>query len=262
MDMKMLPVYIIIALVFIGLPILLSRLTGRNPMEILFGERVNDTLFGKKKKEDDASGAGEKDGAGTGPSGKSAGKGAKKKAAKPQTNSSKQEFMTAISDLMTYARRNRFYCIMPGTLMHGNDVATLAVLMVTRSGVLGFNFFGYGGTVYAGSGDGPWKQVLNGEEKEIESPTVKNKKQKEIVDAVLQECGFSGVKSEIFGVFTASGVILKDARNTRCHAQKALMENLKAERFQEDRGVDMRAVGKALEVRIKKAENKKAGKNS
>ena len=51
----MIPVYIIVGLVLIGLPVLLGKLTGTNPMEIMFGQRVNNTIFGRKKKEQEDS---------------------------------------------------------------------------------------------------------------------------------------------------------------------------------------------------------------
>ena len=51
MDLKMLPVYIIIILVLIVVPILLGRRVGRSPLEILFGEQANNLFFRKKKKE-------------------------------------------------------------------------------------------------------------------------------------------------------------------------------------------------------------------
>ncbi len=241
MDLNTLLLYLIVALVMIGLPVLLAKKTGKNPMELLFGDRVNGTIFGKKKKDQKDGSEQEK---------KQVSKGKKRPAV--QRNSSKQEFMTSISELLTYARRHRFYSIMPGTLMHGEDVATLAVVIVTRNSVLGFNFFGYGGTLYAGSGEDPWRQVLEGEEKQIDSPAAKNRKQKEILDAVLKECGYPAVPTEIFGVFTASGTILKDHKNTHCCTQKAMMELLKANRFFENGGVNPQEVGKALASHVKK----------
>ena len=246
MDMNMLPVYVIIILVLIVLPIMLGRRFGVNPLELLLGKQTSDTLFGKRKKrEAEASGS---DGE-TETDGKPEGR---KKKTEVQKNSSRQELMTAISGFLTYGRKNHFYCIVPGTLEHDGATASLAALVVTRSRVLGFNCFGYGGTVYAGSGDEEWRQVLNGEEKKIDSPVVRNRKQKEIVDAVLKECGYPDIPSEIFGVFTASGVILKDNRTTRCHTQKAMMEILKGSRFMEDKGIDPAKVGKALEVHVKR----------
>ena len=65
----MLPVYIIIILVLIVVPILLGRRVGRSPLEILFGEQANNLFFRKKKKEGEA--AGGKDPKGT--SGKTGG---------------------------------------------------------------------------------------------------------------------------------------------------------------------------------------------
>ena len=250
MDMNMLPVYVIIILVLIVLPIMLGRRFGVNPVELLLGKQTSDMLFGKRKKrEAETPGSEGEAEAGSKP-------GDRKKKSGMQKNSSRQELMTAISGFLTYGRKNRFYCIVPGTLEHEGATASLAALVITRSRVLGFNCFGYGGTVYAGSGDEDWRQVLNGEEKKIDSPVVRNRKQKEIVDAVLKECGYPNIPSEIYGVFTASGVILKDNRTTRCHTQNAMMEILKGSRYMEDKGVDPAKVGKALEAHVKRKQQK------
>ncbi len=245
MDLKMLPVYIIIILVLIVLPIVLGRKAGISPMEILLGKQAENLFFRKRKKKE------EPDPENVDPKGTSGKPGDRKKEA-VQKNSSRQELMTAISAVLTYSRRNRFYCIVPGTLVHEDKVASLAAIVVTKGRVLGFNCFGYGGTLYAGSGDDDWRQILNGEEKKIESPVVRNRKQKEILDAVLKECGYLNVPTEIYGVFTASGIILKDHKNTRCHTQKAMMEILKGDRFMEDKGLEPAKIGKALEAHVKR----------
>lgn len=245
MDSNMIYTYIIIALVLIVLPIVLGRLTGRNPMEIMFGERVNNTLFGRRKK---------KDSSGKEATGTEGGKEAGKDAFHAQKNSSRQDLMRTISALLSYARRNGFYCIVPGTLARGEEVASLAAVVVTRNSVLGFNCFGYGGTVTAVPGDGDWKQVLNGEETKIPSPVEKNRRQKEILDAVLKEAGYPEIRTEIFGVFTAADVKLKDHRGTRCYAQKGMMEALKGNQFLREGGINPKEVGKALEGYVKRAE--------
>lgn len=244
MDLKMLPVYIIIILVLIVIPILLGRRLGRSPLEVLFGEQANNLFFRKKKNGTNADSEDAK-----GSPGK---QGKKRKKETVQKNSSRQELMTAISAFLTYGRRNHFYVIVPGTLMHEDKVASLAAIIVTKGQVLGFNCFGYGGTVHAGFGDDDWRQVLNGEEKTIDSPVVRNRNQREILDAVLKECGYLNMPTEIYGVFTAAGTILKDHKNTHCCTQKAMMEILKGDRFMEDKGIDPVKVGKALEVHVKK----------
>ena len=250
----MIPVYIIVGLVLIGLPVLLGKLTGTNPMEIMFGQRVNSTIFGRKKKEQEDSADNGADSETSTESAESSGKKEKSRsAASQQKNSSKQELMKTISDLLSYGRKQKFFCVVPGTLIHGDDVASLAVLMVTRKSVLGFNCFGYGGTIIPGNGDEDWKQIINGEEKPIPSPIVRNRKQKEILDAVLRENGYPDLYTEIYGVFTASGVTLKDnnSRKTYCCTQKLMMELLNGKRFLEDRGVKPQEVGKMLEGHTK-----------
>ena len=118
MDLKTISLYVILFLVMIGLPVLIGKLTGSNPMEFLLGDRVKGTIFGKRKKEkEEASGS-----MVTNP-----------KDVSKEKNSSRQELMKTISDLLCYGRRNRFYSIIPGTLACKDEVTSLAVLMVTRN---------------------------------------------------------------------------------------------------------------------------------
>ena len=254
MDVGKISVYIIVGLVMFGLPVLLGRLTGSNPMELLFGDLVNRTRFGKKKKDGEEAAGNDAGGDAVNTAGKAGRKGNAKDGAS-QKNSSRQELMETISGLMTYATKYHFFCIVPGTLMHGDEVASLAVLLVTRKSVIGFNCFGYGGTICPGNGDEDWKQILNGEETSFASPVVKNRAQKEILDAVLKENGYPDIYTEVFGVFTASGVTLKDnnSRKTYCCSQKVMMDILKGNRYMESRGVDPQKVGRMLEAHTKKA---------
>ncbi len=283
MDTQSMMLFAIIALVLIGVPVIIGRFTGQSPMEILFGSRVNRTFFGNREKREEKSRTGRSSGGNApgnapgGPAGggsasgvqaadgnapgdqaadgSSQGEAAKSLPPGAQKNSSREDLMRSISALLTYGRRNRFFTIVPGTLMHGDDVASLAVLIVTRNSVLGFNCFGYGGTVHVGSGEETWKQVLNGETIRFDSPLVKNKKQKEILDAVLNECGYPGTRTEIFGLFTSPDVVLKNnvRRNTRCCTQKAMMEVLNENRYLENGGINPRELGLLLEKHIKKA---------
>jgi hypothetical protein len=257
MDSQMIALVAIMALVLIVLPILMGKLTGRSPLEILLGSRANKSIFVKKEKAEEAAAEENETNGGKGnAAGKTGTKGAKGKNSGKEKNSSRQELMTAISGLLSYGRKNRFFCIVPGTLEHGDDVASLAVLMVTRNSVIGFNCFGYGGTIYGAIGNEEWKQVMNGEEISFESPVARNKKQREIVNAVLKECGYPEIRTEIYGVFTAAGVVMRDHRGTYCHTYDAMMETLKGNRFLEDKGVDPLKVGKELEAHCKRQKSK------
>ena len=86
MSLETIILYLIIALVLIGLPVFLAKKTGSNPMELLFGQRVNKTPYGKKEED--------------GESGKDAKK--ESSARKKETNSNRNDLMNLISQLATY----------------------------------------------------------------------------------------------------------------------------------------------------------------
>ena len=227
---------VIMGLVFIALPVFLGRKSGKSPMELIFGSRVNDTPFGRKT--EDASGAGT----------------AKKKASgrKPQ-NGTKQELFSMISSLLSYARRNHFCFIVPGTLEWEGKVSTLAVLLITRNAFIGINCFGYGGTIQCERGEADWLQTLGDEKRHIESPAKKNKEQEAIVRAVLDECGYADRPLYIFGVFTSPQVQLKSRTGEGFYTKNELMQTLGATRFLQDKGLDPDEACKKVGQYAKKA---------
>ena len=105
--------------------------------------------------------------------------------------------MVLISRLLTYARRNRFYTIVPGTLTIGEQTASLAAVVVTRGCVLGVNCYGFGGSIEGKSGSADWVQTLNGERKSFPSPTVKNEEQRKILADVLVDAGYPEVDAQV-----------------------------------------------------------------
>ena len=160
MEQNSVILYTIIIVVLIGIPVLLSRKSGKNPMELLFGKRAERGLFGGKKKE----------------SGGSEAQNGQPQTGR-QTNSNRNDFMDLISRLATYARKNHFRLIIPGTLSCGGTTAVLTALIITRSKVVGINCFGFGGRVIAAEREKDWTQVMNGVETTFPSPLVKNSNQ-------------------------------------------------------------------------------------
>lgn len=240
MEQNSVILYAIIIVVLIGIPVILSRKSGKNPMELLFGKRAGKSLFGGRKSE---SGGGETQAARPG--------------TKKQTNSNRNDFMELISRLATYARKNHFRLIIPGTLSCGGTTAVLTALIITRSKVVGINCFGFGGRVIAAEGDKDWTQVMNGVETTFPSPLVKNANQERIVRQVLEETGFAGTEAEIVGVFTSPSVWLSNLAGTNCYSRDDAMKYLKSDEFLKDRGLDPAAVEQALEPRIVRAKKEK-----
>ena len=127
MDQNSIILYSIIVVVLIGIPVLISKKFGIKPTELLLGKAGNRGFFKR-----------DKDGAQS-----------DKPKEKKQTNSNRNDMLDLISRLVTYARRNHFRMIVPGTLFCDGEMAVLTALIVTRCGVVGINCFGFGGRVVA-----------------------------------------------------------------------------------------------------------------
>lgn len=238
MDLNTVVLAAIMGLVFIGLPLLLGRKSGKNPMELIFGNQVKGTLFDKNRK-------------------KGKEEGQEERAAVPKAalekNGSKQELLEMISSLASYARKNQFFFLSPGTVMEGEETATLAVVLVTRSACVGINCFGYGGTIQCERNGLDWIQTLNGQKIPLSSPVKKNEAQRRILRGALESCGYGNIPVYILGAFTNAKVQLKNRTGDGFYQKKELLQHLDADRYQKDGGIRPNEVGKALEKKVKRA---------
>ena len=232
MEQSSIILYSIIIVVLLGVPVVISKKLGVKPMEMLFGKMANRGIFKSSDKEDG------KDG---------------KPREKKQTNSSRNDLLELISRLATYARRNHFRMIVPGTLSCDGTIAVLTALILTRSGVVGINCFGFGGRVDAQPGEKDWVQVMNGEQTAFPNPVQKNQNQEKLVRQALREVGFAGADVEIVGVFTAPSVWLTNAAGTNCYTTEEALKYLRGDAFMRDKGLDPRALEAALQPRIVRA---------
>lgn len=226
----------IMLLVLIGIPVLLGRKSGKSPMEIIFGSRVKGTAFEKKE-----TGAGEKE----------------KAAAAREKNSGREDLLATVSDLVSYARRNHFALLVPGTIQAGGKTANLAAILLTRGRVVGINCFGYGGSIQAYPGEANWTQTQGGKKKSFDSPVAKNRLQEEILREALKEAGFGETPAEVLGVFTASSAVLKSAGKTSCFTREALRTKLSEDRYLKDEGLDPEKLRAALDGKILRVNGKK-----
>lgn len=232
--------YSIIVVVLIGIPVVISRKFGVKPMEMLFGKLADRGIF--KSDADESRNRQPRE--------------------KRQTNSNRNDLLELLSRLATYTRRNHFRMIVPGTLSCDGTIAVLTALIVTRSGVVGINCFGFGGRVDASSGDKDWVQVMNGEETAFPNPVGKNRNQEKLVRQVLEEVGFAGANVEIVGVFTSPSVMLVNASGTNCYTSKDALEYLRSDAFLKDGGLDPRELEAALQPRIVRADGRKEEKRT
>ena len=225
-------VILIMIAVLIVLPIIFARMSGRNPMEMFFGSRVNKTPFTGEKTENEQQ--------------------AQQKKGR-EKNSTKNDIMVLISRLLTYARRNRFYTIVPGTLTTGNRTAALAAIVVTRGCVLGVNCYGFGGSIEGKSGSTDWVQMLNGERKSFPSPTVKNEEQRKILLDVLADAGCPDVDAQVIGVFTEPNVRFTKVAGKGCYTMDTFRDFLSSDACMRSKDLDPTEIGKKLETYVKRA---------
>ena len=226
--------YSIIVVVLIGVPVFISKKFGIKPMEMLLGKVANRGVF-----------KGDKDGSPKG-----------RPQERKQTNSNRNDMLDLISRLVTYARRNHFRLIVPGTLSCGEEMAVLTALIITRRGVVGINCFGFGGRVVAEGGGKDWVQVMNGEQTSFPDPVTKNRKQEELVRRVLGEVGYAGADVEVIGVFTSPSVWLSNASGTNCYTRDEALKVLRGDAYLRDGGLDPKALDAVLQPRIIRANSR------
>ena len=232
--------YSIIVVVLIGIPVVISKRFGIRPMDMLLGKLADRGIFKSDKDES-------RD---------------RQPREKKQTNSNRNDLLDLLSRLATYTRRNHFRMIVPGTLSCNGTIAVLTALIVTRSGVVGINCFGFGGRVDGMGGEKDWVQVMNGEEIAFPNPVSKNRNQEKLVRQVLEEVGFTGTDVEIIGVFTSPSVMLMNASGTNCYTSKDALQYLHSDAFLKDGGLDPRALEAALQPRIVRADGRKEEKRT
>ena len=234
MDQNSIILYSIIVAVLIGVPVLISRKFGIKPMEMLLGKAGNRGLF--KSKKDDAQ--------------------SEKPRERKQTNSNRNDVLELISRLATYARRNHFMLIVPGTLSCDGEMAVLTALIITRCGVVGINCFGFGGRFVAEGGGKDWTQIMNGTQTAFPNPVTKNRNQEALVRRVLEEVGYARADVKVIGVFTSPSVWLSNTAGTDCYTRDEAMEVLRSDAFLKDGGLDPKALEAVLQPRIVRATSK------
>ena len=243
-------VTLIMVLAVVVIIILLARKNGKDPMEMLFGSRGGDTAFSRTKCEAAKSGQSSTAGrTGTGAKQKETGNGGNASAAM----GTKDDLMQAVSKMVNYARRHHFFLIYPGRIEAGGQVASLMMIMVTTSGVIGINCYGFGGKITA-SGEEDWHQRVGNEDHTFASPVKKNKAQEQILKNALSEIGYSYVPAKVFGIFTNESAQIKDGRGSGCVKASEIVDYLDKNPLTAKGQFDSKAIGRALGKKMRKAE--------
>lgn len=224
----------VIAMMLLLLPYLLHRYTGRSLTEWLrlsviidalegLADRIRGALFGNrggiigKRLGTDLSKA---EAASSGKSRQAEKEEAARKAAayrreekerslqKKRAGNVQNDYLQAISRILTFARKNRLFAIIPGNVEHGGKAAGLTAILVTHARAVGILAHGFDGKVLCRQDDQAWQLQENGGTRQIGCLGRECRGQDEIVSGALRSHGMDEIPYETVQLFTSSGVIL------------------------------------------------------
>lgn len=151
----------------------------------------------------------------------------KKKPSRPkEKNDTKTELTLFASELLKTASRNGMRVVMPGIVDYKGESSRLTAFLISPRGITGVYCLGFGGSIRAGEGEKPWKQFMNGEEKQIENPIVVCRQQQELVEAAMREAGIFA-ELEVVAVFTNSAVKLSMNPSALVYTKKDFLAHIK-----------------------------------
>ena len=163
------------------------------------------------------------------------------------SNGRSGDLKSLVSTLLLFVRRHQLGLVYPGTVTdaQGNTAGLLA-LLVTRSEVIGFNCFGYGGTITEGKNGGDWNQHMNGGDQPFASPLKGNAQQREILRRVMDADGMQTIPVRVVAVFTSRTLTLETKHPREVFSVDGLIQYLKEQTAQEEDRIDPSAIARQL----------------
>ena len=232
---KILPLILALLLIFI-FPMIMRRY-GLEPEDLIR------RLFGRLKKQDYAAAA--KSGSG------------KNKREPWQSNSRSQDLTSLVSTLLIFVRRNHLGLVYPGTVVWKGKTAGLLALLVTRTEVIGFNCFGFGGTITE-TGTG-WTQHMNGQDQKIPDPLAGNQVQYQLVREMMDANGMKEIPLSILAVFTSRTVTIKTTHSRQVMDTEKLIVHLKERIAGQEGELDPEEIARQLNSHVERITKKKQG---
>ena len=131
-------------------------------------------------------------------------------------NSTHNDIIQMVSDLIIFSRKNKTGLVYPGTIQFGGKTGNIAAFVVTKSKVIGLNCFGFGGRIIHDSASSEWRQQINEVTQNIPDPLKLNQEQYALARAALDANGMKDLPLEIVAVFTNSHVSIQAAQADVC----------------------------------------------
>ena len=260
-----LPVMTIIALLLLMLPYLIQRYTGRSLTEwlrfsVIFGaleglaSKVRRALFGKSGGLLDKSGALEKADQDAAKAKEEAAKRAaqsreahqERTRRKQRAGNVRNDYLQAVSQILTFARKNRLFAVVPGNIEYQGNAAELTALIVTHARIVGIMAHGFDGTVLCRKDEKPWQVRDEEGVRQIGSLNLEVQEQDEIVRGALAAGGLADAPYETVMLFTSSNVTLAGDRPKNAYAGGELFEALKRDADLQSGPLDPKETGRKL----------------
>lgn len=123
-------------------------------------------------------------------------------------NGASNEVEELLVKLKAYAFKHEMKIIYPGSFKYKDTVSPTTFILAGRFGLLLIRCYGFGGHVYVDPASGQWMQNMNNEIKDIPSPTQSMDKEKQLMNAALEQTGFADTEIHAASVFTRQGIVL------------------------------------------------------
>lgn len=281
-----LPVMTIIAMLLLMLPYLIRRYTGRSVTEWLrfstiiesvekvagkvrsglFGKGVNGAIFskGEPEKESGVSGSGNK-ASGSKAGGKNSGTGGADASAelttaernraenertrmKQRAGNAKNDYLRTVSEVLTFARKNHLFTVIPGNVEYAGQTAELTALLVTKARVVGILAYGFDGKVLCRRDDKEWQIQEDGQTRPIGKLNAEAQKQDRILKGAMDAGGLTDVPYQTAMVFTGGGTILAGDRPAGVFTREEFFEKLGTQADLETGPLNLKETGKRLSL--------------
>lgn len=157
----------------------------------------------------------------------------------------------AASAMRGFAHSNDFRFISPATLSSGGKTASLDAIVVGYFGVLGLISLGYNGNVFGAPDEDEWLQVTKEEQRNyFPNPLDEASAAVRVIRDALSGPKTRRVPVEVACVFTSDKVELALPRSSTHYTMATFKKQLKREKYQEDCGLNLDEVEKAIRAAL------------
>ena len=156
-------------------------------------------------------------------------------------NGTRGELTAFISRLLRFANKNGMSLVVPGSIRHNGQTATLTALVIAPGRIIGIQCLGFGGSITTGAGNAPWNQHINGQDRTLDNPLVSGQKQQRLLQSAATKAGIP-CPCDVVTVFTNGRVSFPKGLPPQVYTQDQFFTYLSENRALKNGSLDTRAV--------------------